>query len=58
MFSGVAMFGPWGIVIGPVMMIVVVTTTGVYLAVYKGVGLEGSAEATPPVGRPDNRGTP
>lgn len=35
-FAGIAMFGPWGIVIGPVLMIVIVTTIEVYLAVYKG----------------------
>lgn len=34
-FSGIAMFGFWGIVIGPVLMIVVVTTISVYLAAYK-----------------------
>jgi predicted PurR-regulated permease PerM len=39
-FGGIAMFGPWGIVIGPVLMIVVVTTIDVYLAVYKGVEIE------------------
>jgi predicted PurR-regulated permease PerM len=39
-FAGIAMFGPWGIVIGPVLMIVVVTTIDVYLAVYKGVELQ------------------
>jgi hypothetical protein len=39
-FSGIAMFGPWGIVIGPVLMILIVTTVDVYLAVYKGVELE------------------
>jgi predicted PurR-regulated permease PerM len=39
-FAGIAMFGPWGIVIGPVLMIVIVTTIGVYLAVYKGVELQ------------------
>jgi predicted PurR-regulated permease PerM len=38
-FSGIAMFGFWGIVIGPVLMIVIVTTISVYLAVYKGVPL-------------------
>jgi predicted PurR-regulated permease PerM len=38
-FAGIAMFGPWGIVIGPVLMIVIVTTISVYLAVYKGVPL-------------------
>jgi predicted PurR-regulated permease PerM len=36
-FSGIAMFGAWGIVIGPVVMILIVTTISVYLAVYKGV---------------------
>jgi predicted PurR-regulated permease PerM len=39
-FAGIAMFGFWGIVIGPVLMIVIVTTVSVYLAVYKGVPLE------------------
>ena len=39
-FAGIAMFGPWGIVIGPVLMILIVTTVDVYLAVYKGVDLE------------------
>jgi predicted PurR-regulated permease PerM len=38
-FSGIAMFGFLGLVIGPVLMIVVVTTISVYLAVYKGVPL-------------------
>src|SRR6202000_126119 len=33
-FAGIAMFGPWGIVIGPVLMILIVTTIDVYLAVY------------------------
>ncbi len=36
-FSGIAMFGFWGIVLGPVVMIVIVTTVSVYLAVYKDV---------------------
>jgi predicted PurR-regulated permease PerM len=39
-FAGIAMFGPWGIVIGPVLMIVVVTTIDVYLAVYQDVELQ------------------
>jgi predicted PurR-regulated permease PerM len=39
-FAGIAMWGFWGIVIGPVVMIVVVTTVSVYLAVYKGVPLD------------------
>jgi hypothetical protein len=38
-FAGIAMFGPWGIVIGPVLMIMIVTTIDVYLAVYKDVEL-------------------
>ncbi|BBZ77356.1 UPF0118 membrane protein [Mycolicibacterium anyangense] len=36
-FSGIAMFGFWGIVLGPVLMIIIVTTISVYLAVFKGV---------------------
>jgi predicted PurR-regulated permease PerM len=39
-FAGIAMFGAWGIVIGPVLMIVIVTTISVYLAVYKDVPLD------------------
>jgi len=39
-FAGIAMFGFWGVVIGPVLMIVVVTTIGVYLWVNKGVPLD------------------
>jgi predicted PurR-regulated permease PerM len=38
-FAGIGMFGAFGIVIGPVLMIVIVTTISVYLAVYKGVPL-------------------
>ena len=38
-FSGIAMFGFFGIVIGPVIMILIVTTISVYLAVYKGVAM-------------------
>jgi len=48
-FAGIAMFGAWGIVIGPVLMILIVTTVDVYLAVYKGVELEKPDE--PPVRR-------
>ena len=43
-FSGIAMFGFWGIVIGPVLMIVVVTTISVYLAVYKDIPLDQPAD--------------
>ena len=39
-FSGIAMFGFWGIVIGPVLMIVIVTTISVYLAVFKDIPLD------------------
>jgi len=39
-FSGIAMFGFWGVVIGPVLMIIIVTTISVYLAVYKGVPMD------------------
>ncbi|OSC38405.1 AI-2E family transporter [Mycobacterium decipiens] len=39
-FAGIAMFGPWGIIIGPVLMILIVTTIDVYLAVYQGVELK------------------
>lgn len=39
-FAGISMFGFFGIVIGPVLMIIIVTTVMVYLAVYKGVELE------------------
>lgn len=39
-FAGIAMFGFFGLVIGPVLMIIIVTTVSVYLAVFKGVELE------------------
>ncbi len=39
-FSGIGMFGFFGIVLGPVLMILIVTTISVYLAVYKGVEME------------------
>lgn len=39
-FSGIAMFGFFGIVLGPVLMIVIVTTISVYLEVYKGVEMQ------------------
>lgn len=43
-FSGIAMFGFFGIVLGPVLMIMIVTTISVYLAVYKGVAMEEAAD--------------
>ncbi|KAA1251604.1 AI-2E family transporter [Mycobacterium simiae] len=49
-FAGISMFGPWGIIIGPVLMILIVTTIDVYLAVYKGVELQ-QHHAPPPARR-------
>ncbi|MGE2715105.1 AI-2E family transporter [Mycolicibacterium litorale] len=46
-FSGIAMFGFWGIVLGPVLMIIIVTTISVYLAVYKGVPLDSPEDDEP-----------
>lgn len=52
-FSGIAAFGFWGIMLGPVLMIVIVTTIDMYLAVYKGIPLEvGDPEVTEAPGRP------
>jgi predicted PurR-regulated permease PerM len=51
-FAGIGMFGFWGIIIGPVLMIVIVTTVSVYLLVYKGVPLDDpEADAPRPPGR-------
>ena len=44
-FSGIAMFGFWGVVIGPVLMIIIVTTISVYLAVYKGIPIDGGDDS-------------
>ena len=46
-FSGIAMFGFFGIILGPVLMILIVTTISVYLAVYKGVEMEGPESREP-----------
>src|ERR1700734_163400 len=46
-FAGIAMFGPWGIVIGPVLMILIVPTIDVYLAVFKDVELVPTQDDTP-----------
>ena len=46
-FAGITMFGAWGIVIGPVLMIVIVTTISVYLAVYKGVPMDPPRRRSP-----------
>ncbi len=47
-FAGITMFGFLGIVIGPVVMIVIVTTISVYLWVYKGVPLDMGTEDDEP----------
>lgn len=47
-FSGIAMFGFFGIVLGPVIMILIVTTISVYLAVYKGVEMDGDSDDAEP----------
>lgn len=39
-FAGLGMFGFWGIVLGPVLMIIIVTTVSVYLVVYKDAPVE------------------
>jgi len=44
-FSGIAMFGFFGIVLGPVLMIMIVTTIAVYLEVYRGVEMDDDDEA-------------
>ena len=61
-FAGIGMFGAFGIVIGPVLMIVIVTTISVYLAVYKGVPMEHARrrelpEEEAPLGMADAQGT-
>jgi hypothetical protein len=43
-FSGIAMFGFFGIVLGPVLMIMIVTTIAVYLQVYRGVEMDDDDE--------------
>ena len=50
-FSGIALFGFWGIIIGPVLMIVIVTTISVYLAVYKGIPMAEPEEDAKQPGR-------
>lgn len=39
-FAGITMFGFLGIIIGPVLMVMIVTTIDVYLAVFKGVPID------------------
>lgn len=43
-FSGIAMFGFLGIVIGPTIMVLIVTTINVYLAVYRDYATEAEEE--------------
>ena len=49
-FAGLSMFGFRGIVLGPVLMIVIVTTVSVYLVVYRGAPVESitGTQADPP----------
>ena len=47
-FAGLGMFGFWGIVLGPVLMIVIVTTISVYLVVYKDAPLDKSRSGAGP----------
>ena len=46
-FAGITMFGFVGLIIGPVLMIVIVTTISVYLAVFKGVPLDDPEDDEP-----------
>jgi predicted PurR-regulated permease PerM len=46
-FAGLRMVGFWGIVLGPVLMIIIVTTISVYLAVYKGQPLQAVTDDVP-----------
>ncbi len=55
-FSGIAMFGFFGIVVGPVLMIVIVTTISVYLAVYKGVEMEEMEDEETESAEPEEEG--
>ncbi|MCB0923788.1 MAG: AI-2E family transporter [Mycobacterium sp.] len=47
-FSGIAMFGFFGIILGPVLMILIVTTISVYLFVYRGVAMEDHSDVDRP----------
>lgn len=51
-FAGLGMFGFWGIVLGPVVMILIVTTISVYLAVYKGIPIEMPGDEPEDEGKP------
>ncbi|MEB3068653.1 AI-2E family transporter [[Mycobacterium] vasticus] len=54
-FAGIGMFGFWGVVIGPVLMIIIVTTIDVYLAVYHGVPLDSPQEESEEPAEPKPR---
>lgn len=45
-FSGIALLGFLGIVVGPVIMIIIVTTISVYLEVYRDIGMEKVPESS------------
>lgn len=47
-FAGIAMFGFLGLVIGPTLMIIIVTTIKVYLDVHKNIRIESDDETVPP----------
>lgn len=47
-FSGIAMFGFFGIILGPVLMILIVTTISVYLFVYRGVEMADHSDPEQP----------
>jgi predicted PurR-regulated permease PerM len=51
-FAGITMFGFLGIIIGPVLMIIIVTTISVYLAVYKGVPITNAEDGDDGPDRP------
>ena len=57
-FAGLSMFGFWGIVLGPVLMIVIVTTVSVYLAVYRGAPAESITGTQADAGDDEARSVP
>lgn len=44
-FSGIALLGFLGIIVGPVIMITIVTTISVYLEVYRGIEMDDEESA-------------
>lgn len=57
-FAGLSMFGFWGIVLGPVLMIVIVTTVSVYLVVYRGAPAESITGTQADAGDDEARSVP